>query len=88
LKDTALPSLRNELHGLIPTLRLGVTEDSGWAFLSDFGVLTEKNADLYLKQLRVYQGMGCSPPKENLKSIYGNMGQLCKSDVKACEKIK
>jgi hypothetical protein len=88
LKDTALPSLRNELHGLIPILRLGVTEDSGWAFLNDFGVLTEKNADLYLQQLRVYRGMGRSPSREDLKSIYSNMGQLCKSDVKAREKIK
>jgi hypothetical protein len=65
-----------------------VAEDSGWAFLNDFGVLTEKNADLYLQQLRAYQGTGCSPPNENLKSIYHDMGQLCKSDVKAREKIK
>jgi hypothetical protein len=88
LKDTALPSLRNELHGLIPILRLGATEDSGWAFLNDFGVLTKKNADLYLQQLRAYQRMGCPPPKENLTSIYRDVGQLCKSDVKACEKTK
>jgi hypothetical protein len=85
LKDTALPSLRDELHGLIPILR--VTEDSDWAFLNNFGVLTEKDAELYLRQLRAHRDMGRSLSSENLKPIYNNMGQLCKRDSKAREKI-
>jgi hypothetical protein len=73
---------------LFQYLKFGAMTDSGWTFLSTFGVLTEKNVDFYLRQLRALQDNGHPPLYDILKSIYDNIGRLSKGDAEAGEKVR
>lgn len=75
LRGTVLPLLKHESAGYLRVLDLEDPQDSGWDFLSVFGVLTQADLRFYIKRLKSMKKKKEPRSTAEMRLIYASLGQ-------------